>query len=59
MSDETALVRSFSPLRRFFKSAAFPILLVVILAFIAQRVITNDPGTKAPSYTQLVNPKPG
>ena len=28
-------------MRRFFKSAAFPILLVVILAFIAQRVITN------------------
>jgi len=38
-------------LRRFFKSAAFPILLVVILAFIAQRVITNDPGTEVLSYT--------
>src|ERR1700749_4346313 len=49
----------FSPLRRFFKSAAFPILLVVILAFIAQRVITNDPGKEAPSYTQLVNPTSG
>ncbi len=46
-------------MRRFFKSAAFPILLVVILAFIAQRVITNDPGTEAPSYTQLVKPKEG
>ncbi len=46
-------------MRRFFKSAAFPILLVVILAFIAQRVITNDPGTEAPSYTQLVNPTSG
>ena len=46
-------------MRRFFKSAAFPILLVVILAFIAQRVITNDPGTEAPSYTQLVNPTTG
>jgi cell division protease FtsH len=46
-------------LRRFFKSAAFPILLVVILAFIAQRVITNDPGTEAPSYTKLVNPTSG
>ena len=43
-------------MRRFFKSAAFPILLVVILAFIAQRVITNDPGTEAPSYNELVNP---
>ena len=46
-------------MRRFFKSAAFPILLVVILAFIAQRVITNDPGTEAPSYTELVNPTTG
>ena len=46
-------------MRRFFKSAAFPILLVVILAFIAQRVITNDPGTEAPSYTRLVNPTNG
>jgi cell division protease FtsH len=46
-------------LRRFFKSAAFPILLVVILAFIAQRVITNDPGTEAPSYTQIINPDNG
>ncbi len=46
-------------MRRFFKSAAFPILLVVILAFIAQRVITNDPGTEAPSYTKLVNPTSG
>ncbi len=46
-------------MRRFFKSAAFPILLVVILAFIAQRVITNDPGTKAPPYNELVKPKTG
>jgi cell division protease FtsH len=46
-------------LRRFFKSAAFPILLVVILAFIAQRVITNDPGTEAPSYTRIINPNNG
>ncbi len=46
-------------MRRFFKSAAFPILLVVILAFIAQRVITNDPGTEAPSYTEIVNPTTG
>jgi cell division protease FtsH len=46
-------------LRRFFKSAAFPILLVVILAFIAQRVITSDSGTKAPSYNEIVNEKTG
>ena len=46
-------------MRRFFKSAAFPILLVVILAFIAQRVITNDNGPKAPAYSELVNPTTG
>jgi len=46
-------------LRRFFKSAAFPILLVVILAFIAQKVITGDTGTEAPSYNELTNPKNG
>ncbi|MGE5408186.1 MAG: ATP-dependent metallopeptidase FtsH/Yme1/Tma family protein, partial [Syntrophothermus sp.] len=41
-------------MRRFFKSAAFPILLVVILAFVAQRWISSPSGTKAPSYTTLV-----
>ena len=46
-------------MRRFFKSAAFPILLVVILAFVAQKVITNDPGNEAPSYNELINPKTG
>jgi cell division protease FtsH len=46
-------------LRRFFKSAAFPILLVVILAFIAQRVISNDDGAKAPPYNQLIKEKTG
>ncbi len=46
-------------MRRFFKSAAFPILLVVILAFIAQKVITSDSGPEAPSYTALVKPKTG
>ncbi|MBS1881101.1 MAG: cell division protein FtsH, partial [Actinobacteria bacterium] len=46
-------------MRRFFKSAAFPILLVVILAFIAQRVITSDSGSKAPSYNEIVNAKTG
>ncbi len=46
-------------MRRFFKSAAFPILLVVILAFIAQRVITPGPETEAPSYNELVKPEAG
>jgi cell division protease FtsH len=40
--------------RRFFKSAAFPILLVVILAFVAQKVITNGPKTETPSYSQFL-----
>ncbi len=46
-------------MRRFFKSAAFPILLVVILAFIAQRLISNPSGPPAPSYNDLVSPKSG
>jgi cell division protease FtsH len=46
-------------LRRFFKSAAFPILLVVILAFVAQRVISDDGGTKAPAYNELIKEKTG
>jgi cell division protease FtsH len=45
--------------RRFFKSAAFPILLVVILAFVAQKVITNGPTTETPTYNRLVAPKTG
>ncbi len=46
-------------MRRFFKSAAFPILLVVILAFIAQRVISSPDSGKTPSYTELVKPRTG
>jgi cell division protease FtsH len=45
--------------RRFFKSAAFPILLVVILAFVAQRWIGHGPSTEPPSYNELVKPKTG
>jgi len=41
-------------LKRFFKSAAFPILLVVILAFVAQRVISPDSGDKPPSYNEFL-----
>jgi cell division protease FtsH len=43
--------------RRFFKSAAFPILLVVILAFVAQQWISGGSGTEAPGYNELVAPK--
>ena len=46
-------------MRRFFKSAAFPILLVVILAFIAQKVISGGGGSEAPPYNELVAPKTG
>jgi cell division protease FtsH len=46
-------------MRRFFKSAAFPILLVVILAFVAQKVITRDQGPTPPSYNQLIEKKAG
>ena len=46
-------------MRRFFKSAAFPILLVVILAFVAQKVITSDPGHEAPPYSELIAQKNG
>jgi len=45
--------------RRFFKSAAFPILLVVILAFVAQKLISTGPETETPSYNELVKPKTG
>ena len=46
-------------MRRFFKSAAFPILLVVILAFIAQKVISSGGGSEAPGYQELVRPETG
>ncbi|HET7483961.1 MAG TPA: ATP-dependent zinc metalloprotease FtsH, partial [Solirubrobacterales bacterium] len=46
-------------MKRFFKSAAFPILLVVILVFVAQRVISPGESTKAPTYNELVKPKTG
>lgn len=44
---------------RFFKSAAFPILIVVVLAFFAQKLISPGTPTKETSYadfeTQLAN----
>ncbi len=46
-------------MRRFFKSAAFPILLVVILAFVAQKMISNQSTTEPPTYNQLIAPKTG
>ncbi len=46
-------------MKRFFKSAAFPILLVVILAFVAQRVISPGPSTESPTYNELIKQKSG
>jgi cell division protease FtsH len=39
---------------RFFKSAAFPILIVVVLAFFAQKLISGPSHGKAPNYTGFV-----
>jgi len=39
---------------RFFKSAAFPILIVVVLAFFAQKLIGGTSHSKQPSFGQLV-----
>jgi cell division protease FtsH len=41
---------------RFFKSAAFPILIVVVLAFFAQKLIAPGPSNAVPhTYATLVN----
>ena len=39
---------------RFFKSAAFPILIVVVLAFFAQRLISPGTQEQPPSYGDFV-----
>jgi len=39
---------------RFFKSAAFPILIVVVLAFFAQRLINTGNQTKPPTYSEFL-----
>ena len=41
-------------LRRFFRSAAFPILIVVVLAFFAQKLI-HQPKTDQPTYNDFVS----
>ena len=46
---------------RFFKSAAFPILIVVVLAFFAQRLISPSDQANKPTLTTwrtAVNCKP-
>jgi cell division protease FtsH len=42
-------------LRRFFRSAAFPILIVVVLAFFAQRLISPGSGHETPDYNDFVS----
>ncbi len=39
---------------RFFKSAAFPILIVVVLAFFAQRLISPGQEEKVPTYSEFL-----
>ena len=39
---------------RFFKSAAFPILIVVVLAFFAQRLINPGDSEKVPNYGEFL-----
>ena len=39
---------------RFFKSAAFPILIVVVLAFFAQKLISPGDRTEPPAYSQFL-----
>ena len=39
---------------RFFKSAAFPILIVVVLAFFAQKLISPGDKTEPPKYSQFL-----
>ena len=39
---------------RFFKSAAFPILIVVVLAFFAQKLISPGTQTAKPTYGDFI-----
>ena len=41
-------------LKRFFRSAAFPILIVVVLAFFAQRLLVPEDKTEVPSYNEFI-----
>jgi cell division protease FtsH len=40
---------------RFFKSAAFPILIVVVLAFFAQKLISPGERTHVPNYSEFIS----
>ncbi len=41
-------------MKRFFRSAAFPILIVVVLAFFAQRLISPSESKDPPSYNDFI-----
>jgi cell division protease FtsH len=42
-------------LNKFLKSAAFPILIVILLVFVAQRlVVSSEPSTPAPTFNQFI-----
>jgi cell division protease FtsH len=42
-------------MNRFFRSAAFPILIVILLAFVAQKLVTSSSGSQdRPSFSQIV-----
>src|SRR5688500_15992545 len=40
-------------MRRFFRSAAFPILIVIVLAFFAQRLISPGPKEETPNFGEF------
>ena len=40
-------------MRRFFRSAAFPILIVIVLAFFAQKLINPPSSEKTPTFNEL------
>jgi cell division protease FtsH len=41
-------------MRRFFRSAAFPILIVIVLAFFAQRLLNNGETEKTPKLSEFL-----
>ncbi len=41
-------------MKRFFRSAAFPILIVVVLAFFAQKLLVPDDKVDVPSYNEFI-----
>ncbi len=43
------------PMRRFFRSAAFPILIVIVLAFFAQRLISPPDTKEPPTYNEFLS----